>query len=115
MRLPRLFALGLVIALLLAPIVAYSQDFAPRNVAASQFTVTTTPALTAQARSTRQAVTIQNLGATAVYCGASSAVTTANGFRLPGVDGASVTIPTTAALWCLVGAGTQAVAILESY
>lgn len=119
MRMPRLFAAGLIlalVALLLSPVLVLAQSGpGGRALASSQVTVTTTAAIAAIARANRIAVTIQNLGATAVYCGPDSTVTTTTGFRLPGVDGSSVTIPSTAAVYCIVGAGTQAVSILETF
>lgn len=116
MRMPRLFAAGLVLALLLAPIAAMAQSVTiARSIAASQVTISTTATITAIARANRQAVTIQNHGATAAYCGPDSTVTTTTGFRLPGVDGASITIPASPVIYCIVAAGTQAVSVIESF
>lgn len=116
MRMPRLFAAGLLLTLMLAAVMpAAAQDPGTRAFASSQFTVTTTAAITAIARANRVAVTIQTLGATAIYCGPDNTVTSANGFRIPATDGASVTIPTRAAVWCITAAGSQAVGVLESF
>lgn len=93
---------------------AWAQQATPRWIA-SQVTVSTTATITAVARSNRQTVTIQNHGTTVAYCGPDSGVTTANGFRLPGVDGASLTLATSAIIYCIVGAGTQAVSVAETF
>lgn len=109
-RFLRVFAF---VALLLVPWDAEADT--PRNIAAAQVTVTGTATLVANNRANRQAVTVENHGTTEMFCGAASSVTTATGFRLPGVDGASLTVPTTAAVWCITGGGSQAVSVLESY
>lgn len=70
--------------------------------------------LLAANRSGRSAITIVNHGTTAVYVG-QSGVTTATGVLLPGVEGASITIPTQAAVYGIVSAGTQTVSVLETY
>lgn len=115
MRIPRLFAVGLALSLLLAATGALAQEPGARSIATAQVTVAATATQVAIARTGRLSVTIQNHGTTAAYCGASSSVTTATGFRLPGVDGASITIPTSATVYCIVAAATQAVSVLESY
>ena len=80
----------------------------------SQFTVTTTAQKVADIRQLRGAISLQNLGTTLVACGPSNAVTTSNGFPIQGVAGTTLTIHTTAEVWCIVGTGTQAIAILET-
>lgn len=107
-------ALHALIGLVVFTVAAQAQESTPRW-SSSQVTITTTATITAIARSNRQTVTIQNLGATAAYCGPSSGVTTANGHRLPGVDGASITLATSAIVYCIVGAGTQAVSVAETF
>lgn len=114
MRIPRLFAVGLALSLLLAAAGASAQQLNGR-IAVSQVTITTTATITAIARANRSAVTIQNHGATAAYCGPDNTVTTTTGFRLPGVDGASITIPAWPVVYCIVGAGSQVVSVLESF
>lgn len=114
MKMPRLFAVGLAIAVMLAAAGALAQEPGARAIATSQVTVAATATLTAQARAGRLAVTIQNHGTTAAYCG-TSAVLTTTGFRLPGVDGASITVPTTAVVYCITSSGTQAVSVLETF
>lgn len=61
------------------------------------------------------AVTIQNLGATAVYIGPNSSVTVANGFPIPGVAGSSLTLEVTDEVWAIVASGSQAVAVLSTF
>lgn len=107
-----LAALGLLLALIVP---AFTQDGTTRNFATSQVTVAATATLTANFRGNRVAVTIQNHGTTAMFCGPAATVTTLTGFRLPGVDGASITIPSQAAVFCITAASTQIVSVLESY
>lgn len=115
MRFGRLLLAGLTSALLIASTGLLAQTQPSPSIISSQVTVQATATQTAIARSSRQAVTIQNHGTTVIYCGPSSSVTTANGFRLPGVDGASLTLPTRATVYCITAGGTQAVSIIESY
>lgn len=77
----------------------------------AQVSVGTAATLIAAAQEGRDEVTIQQLGTTPVYLGPAG-VTTANGFPLPGVVGASVTIPVTTAIYGVVQAGSQTVAVL---
>jgi hypothetical protein len=79
-----------------------------------QITVGNTATLIVAARSGRVRVTIQNMGTTVVYLGGST-VTTATGFRLPGVDGSAYTTQNSAAIYGIVAAGTQAVSFIEEY
>jgi hypothetical protein len=79
-----------------------------------QITVGNTATLIVAARVGRVRVTIQNTGTTPVYLGGST-VTTATGFRLPGVDGAAYTTQNSAAIFGIVTAGTQAVSFIEEY
>lgn len=83
-------------------------------VATAQVGVAASSTLVAAARLGRNAVTVQNLGTTAVYLGPSG-VTTATGLLLPGSVGASVTIPTSAAVYGVAATGTQSVAVLETF
>lgn len=66
------------------------------------------------ARGGREAVTFINHGTTVVWIG-HKGVTNTTGARLPGVDGASITIFTQDEVWGLVDAGSQTVSVLESY
>ena len=79
----------------------------------AQVSVGTTPTLIVAAHNGVDEVTIENLGTTAVYIGKAN-VTTSNGFLLPGVVGASVTLSATTAIYGIVASGTQAVAVLET-
>jgi hypothetical protein len=86
------------------------------NLASSQVSVDTTSGgkLIAAARAGRGAVTIINTGTIAVFIGPSG-VTTSTGALLPGIAGASITIPTTAAVYGIVSNGSQTVSVLETY
>lgn len=84
------------------------------SVATAQVSVASTATLVAAARAGRGAVIVTNLGAVAVYLGAAG-VTTTTGTLLPGVVGASVTIPTSAAVYGVDATGTQAVSVAEVY
>ncbi len=90
------------------------QSMGSSNLATSQVTANSTATQLAAARPTRGAITVQNLGTTPVYVGPAG-VTAANGLLLPGVVGATVTIPTTAAVFGIASTGTQPVAVLETY
>lgn len=67
------------------------------------------------ARADRIAVMITNLGTTDVYLGFATGLTTGTGDLLPGIKGASVTIPTTAEVFGVVAAASQAVSVMEIY
>ncbi len=82
--------------------------------ATGQATLTTAATLIVPARVGRSAVTIFNGGTTDSFLGG-SAVTTGNGSLLVGTKGASVTIPTGAAIYGVVGTGTQAVSYMETF
>lgn len=102
----------LLLALLIVP--AMAQQSYPRAVAASQVTVTTTATIVCPARTNRSACTIATIGTTAVFCGPAT-VTAANGFPIENVAYKFITVPGTAAVYCIVGAGSQAVATLETF
>lgn len=80
----------------------------------AQVVIGTTPTLIAAARPGSDDITIENLGTTQVFLGNAS-VSTTTGFQLPGVAGASVTLPVTVALFGIVASGTQAVAVLRTF
>jgi hypothetical protein len=89
----------------------------PRTIATSQVTVASTAGgtLVAAARTSRISITIQNHSEVNVYCGPVSPTrTTSNGFRLPGVDGASITIETTAAVQCIAASGSVNTSVVET-
>jgi hypothetical protein len=83
-------------------------------IATAQVSVGTTATQIAALRAGRGSVTIENEGTTAVRIGIAG-VTTGNGFLLPGVVGASLTLQTTAAVFGIVAAGTQTVSVLETF
>lgn len=80
----------------------------------AQVTVGTTATLLSPSRDGADEVTIENLGTTQVFLGKAD-VTASNGFPLPGVAGASLTLPATEAVYGVVASGTQAVAVLATY
>ena len=82
--------------------------------ATAQVTVGTTPTLISAARDGTDDVTIVNFGTTQVFIGNAN-VTVSNGFPIPGVVGASLTIPATTAIYGIVASGTQAVAVLATF
>jgi hypothetical protein len=85
------------------------------SIATAKVSVTTGNITIAAARAGRFAITIEIVGTVAdVYIG-NTGVTTATGFRLKGVDGQSITIPTSAAIFGTVSAGTQIVHVLETF
>lgn len=90
-----------------------TRDYGSASLATSQPTVGTTNTQIVAARSGRTAVTIQNLGTGAFYVGITG-VTVANGYLVPGVVGATVTIPTQAAVFG-IAAVAQQVAVLETF
>jgi hypothetical protein len=88
----------------------------PPTLATNQVTVNTTVGgtLIAASRASRSSITITNLGTTAVYIG-NTGLTTTNGAFLPGIVGASITLDTTAAVYGIVAAGSQALSFVETY
>lgn len=84
------------------------------NIATGQATVASTATLVVAARLGRASVKITDLGTTDIFCGAAG-VTTATGDLLAGVKGGSITIPTSAAVYCVDATGTQAVSYMEAY
>lgn len=61
----------------------------------------------------RKAVLVTNLGTTAVYIGPNSNVSTSNGQLLPGVVGASISIPQTGPVWGIAASSTEAVSFMD--
>lgn len=84
------------------------------DFATSQVTVASTATLLTASADGRDEVTIQQLGTTPVYIG-KAGVTTATGFPLPGVAGASITLPATEGIYGITASGTQAVAVLVTF
>jgi hypothetical protein len=85
------------------------------GIAYAQVSCTTSATQIAAARAGRRAINVTLLASgTDVYFGDAS-VTTAAGDKLLGIDGASRSYPTSAALYCRVGAGSVTVSYLEVY
>lgn len=80
----------------------------------SQATIATTPTQIVAARAGRDSVVIEQTGTTKVYIGDLN-VTTSTGLLLPGVEGASISLETTDAVYGIVASGTQVVCALENY
>lgn len=81
--------------------------------ATSQVTVGVTSTQIAAARTGRSQITVSNNGTGAFYVGVTG-LTVANGFFVPGVAGASVTIPTQAAVFGIAPVA-QSVSVLETF
>jgi hypothetical protein len=86
----------------------------PSNFTPAQVSVGTSATLIAAARTGRQLLTIVNTTTTAIYLGGSG-VTTSTGHLLPGVVGASLTIPYTGAMYGVVASSTATVTEAETY
>ena len=84
------------------------------SLANNQVSVTTTSDTVVAARAGRRALLIVQHGTTDVYLGTGT-VTTTNGVLLKGVAGASISIPTAAAVNGIVASGTQTVSYLEVF
>lgn len=84
------------------------------EIATAQVSVANTSTAIVAARSGRQDVTITNHGTTDVYIGATG-VTTATGMLLVGIKGGAITISGGAAVFGIVGSGTQTVSYLETF
>lgn len=84
------------------------------SIANNQVSVTTSSAQVVAARAGRRALIIVQHGTTDVYLGTGT-VTTGNGLLLKGTAGASISIPTTAAINGIVATGTQTVSYLEVF
>lgn len=97
-----------------APTITQGQGSA--SIATAQVAAPTgTPTQIVAARAGRAGVTLTNItGAQQVYVGASG-VTAATGTLLPATVGASLTIPTQAAIFAISVTAAQTVAILETF
>lgn len=84
------------------------------GLASGQVTAGTTATQIVAKRDGRLSVKITNLGTVDAFCGPSG-VTTTTGDLLVGTKGAAVTIPTTGAVFCVVGTGTQALSFMEVF
>jgi hypothetical protein len=79
-----------------------------------QITCATTATQIASARAGRKGIEVTMLGTGDAYLGASG-VTTAAGHLLLGTKGTSKSLPSSAALYCIVASGTQVVSYVEVY
>lgn len=86
----------------------------PANFTPAQVSVAATATQIAASRTGRNLIDVVNTTTTAVYLGGSG-VTTSTGLLLPGIVGASVTIPFTGALYGIVATGTATVTEAETY
>lgn len=82
-------------------------------IASGQIAVTTSATQVVPARSGRQAVTITSTSAVVFYVGAAG-VTAANGHYVAAAAGASITIPTAAAVFA-IGSAAVTVSFLETF
>ena len=80
----------------------------------TQATISTTPTLIFAARAGRDSVVVEQTGTTKVYVGDLN-VTTSTGLLLPGVEGASISLETTDAVYGIVASGSQVVCALENF
>lgn len=92
-----------------------TSPYANANLATSQVSVGATATQIVAARSGRGSLTIENAGTTALWIGADATVTSSTGFLLPGVAGASVTVPSATAVFGITGGGSQTVTVLETF
>ncbi len=83
------------------------------DFATNQVSVAATATLIVGQNRERHSVLITNLGTTAIYIGNSSAVTTSNGQFLPGVVGASISIPTAGPIYGISSGSAQSVSYLD--
>lgn len=85
------------------------------NIGTNQVSVGASATQIIAARVDRNTVTIVNHGSVDVYLGIDNTVTTSTGVLLPGVKGASISLPVTTPVWGIVGAGSQTVSYLETW
>lgn len=109
--------IAVVLLALMGP--AFAQGVATKGYvgfATGQADVTTTaPTPTIPAREGRGLVNVQNHSTTALYCSGASNISTTNGYRIPGVDGANVTIATVDDIYCISASGTVRISYMELY
>lgn len=85
------------------------------NLATSQASVTTGNISVSSARALRRSITITNVtGTSAAFCG-NTGVTTSTGTYLGATAGSSITLNTTAAVFCTVASVTQTVTVAETF
>lgn len=83
--------------------------------ATAQVSVAATATLIAAGRNQRNSITVTNTTAVAIYLGNSSGVTTSTGTLLPGVIGASLTLPYDGAVYGISSTGSNTVTVAETY
>lgn len=108
------FILGVVLALGLSSAALAQADIAARNWRTSQVSVATSATLVAAITPTRRKVMVTTTGTNQVTCGPANTVTAGNGQPIAPTANSSITIETSAEVWC-IAASTQAVAVMENY
>jgi len=91
-----------------------AREYGQPNLNTNQVSVGLTATQIAAARSARGAITIVNHGTNPVYIGTGS-VSATTGLLLPGVVGASVTLPYNGQVSGIATGGAQTVSFLETY
>lgn len=86
----------------------------PANFSTAQVACATTATQVVALRTARALQSVVNTTTTPIYLGGSG-VTTSTGHLLPGVVGASLTLPFTGALYCVVASGTATVTEAETF
>jgi hypothetical protein len=89
-------------------------NFSPNQVSCTSSATSIAAARVGNPGTGRIAILVEQLGTVNVYLGGSG-VTTSTGFLLPGVVGATVTLPITAALYCITSGTSQSIAFTELY
>lgn len=84
------------------------------GLATAQVSVGTTATLLAAARVGRGSIMLTNLGTVDTWIGGSG-VTTTTGVLLVGTKGATLTIPTSAAVYGIVATGTNSISVSEVF
>lgn len=109
----RIAALAIVAGLMVGPAFAQMDDSSARW-RASQVSVGTSATLVASVTPTRRLIMVTTLGTNQVTCGPDNTVTAGNGQPIAPVANSSITLQTTAAVWC-IAAVAQAVAVAETF
>lgn len=105
-----IFATALLAIAFVSPAMA---QFAPRNIATGQVSCGTGATALVPINMNRAAITIENTTATPIYLGVST-VSAVTGHLLPGVIGASITLSTSAAIFCIAGSAAT-VTFIEAF
>jgi hypothetical protein len=102
------------LALMYAAPASAQMDDASAQWRASQVSVAVTATLVAPVTPSRRSITVTTTGATQVTCGPDNTVTAANGQPIAPVAFSSISLSTTAAVWC-IAASAQTVAVSETF